>query len=632
VTAFTSNELRRRAQGARLVLVAAFLVLGGAFFKAQVLESSEYRSTSESNRVRPIPLPAPRGELRDRNGLLIAENTPGYTIRLWADRVDSLRAIVGRIDALTPLDTVDLEKVVARWRAAPYQPVQVFTSGEFRIVSILEEHRAQLPGLVIQAEPRRFYPDSTALGHVAGYVGDISERELAGDRFPGAQMGTIVGKNGLEFEYDQTLRGTPGVRFVEVTAFGRTVRDGGTDRFVKPQVGQTITTTLDLPLQRFVDSMWRNNEFLATRSGALLAMRPTGEILAYYSYPTFDPNAFIGGISQARYNVYNDPKRSALFDRVIQGGYPPASPFKLAVAAIGLKRGLVTMSTRMPVPCTGGYQFGSRRFRCWKPEGHGAVTLADAIKVSCDVYFYQLGLKLGAENLLAGGAALGFDARSGIDLEREQSSRWAHDVEDYVTVKRFGTFTDGQILNLSIGQGANVQSLVNMTTFYAALATDGIKRSPFLVQRRADGPVFDLGLTPEQLADLRLALADVVLTGTAGASGGRDLLVAGKTGTGQMPRGQGDAGWFIGFAPYDAPRIVIGMLVEEGQHGSTVAPYVVKAMRRFLIGPDSTVLAAPVDVPITENLVEPRPVDQDPAGAIALPPVLPAPPPDSVPR
>src|SRR5690606_27686390 len=261
-------------------------------------------------------------------------------------------------------------------------------------------------------------------------------------------MGTIVGKNGLEYEYDTRLRGTPGVRLIEVTAFGRTVREGGGGRFVRPVVGRTITTTLDLPLQRFVDSMWRNTPFLAERSGGLLAMRPTGEILAYYSYPTFDPNAFIGGISQARYNEYNDPKRSALFARVIQGGYPPASPFKLAVAAMGLKRGLVTSSTRMPVPCTGGYQFGSRRFRCWKPEGHGAVTLSDAIKVSCDVYFYQLGLQLGAENLLADGAALGFDDRSGIDLEREQSSRWAHSVDDYVNGKRFGTFTPGQVLNL----------------------------------------------------------------------------------------------------------------------------------------------------------------------------------------
>src|SRR5690606_19005983 len=145
VTTFTSAELRRRAQGARLVVAGAFLVLSGAFFKAQVLDSSEYRSTSESNRVRLVPLPAPRGELRDRNGLLIAENTPGYTIRLWADNVDSLRAVLARVDALTPLDTVDLDKVVARWRAAPYQPAQVFSSGEFRIVSILEEHRAQLP-------------------------------------------------------------------------------------------------------------------------------------------------------------------------------------------------------------------------------------------------------------------------------------------------------------------------------------------------------------------------------------------------------------------------------------------------------------------------------------------------------
>ena len=495
MSAFSSTELNRRSRQARWLLVAAFTLLAGAFFKAQVLQSTEFRSKSESVRTRPIPLPAPRGEIRDRNGLLIAENTPGYTIRLWAQREDSLRAVLARVDSLVRIDSVDVAKVVGRWRSAPYQPAQVFTSGDFRIVSVLEEHRASLPGLVIQAEPRRHYPDSTALGHLAGYVGDISERELESDRFPGARMGTVVGKNGLEYEYDRLLRGTPGYRFIEVTAKNQTIANGVHAEIIRPIPGTTLTTTLDLPLQRFVDSMWSHTPFLAERKGALLAMRPTGEILAYYSYPTINPNQFIGGISNTEYAAYVDDPRKPLIDRVIQGGYPPASPFKLAVAAMGLKRGLVTMNTRMPVPCTGGYQFGSRRFRCWKPEGHGAVTLADAIKVSCDVYFYQLGLQLGAENLLADGAAMGFDDESGIDLEREQSSRWAHSVEDYVKVKRFGTFTQGQILNLSIGQGANVQSLVNMVSFYAALAVDGVKRPPFLVSRRADGPVHDLGLT-----------------------------------------------------------------------------------------------------------------------------------------
>lgn len=611
MTAFSSTELRRRAMIARWGLSAAFLVLASAFFRAQVLQSSQLTAKSESVRTRPIPLPAPRGEIHDRSGLLIAENSPGYTVRLWADRADSLRAVLTRIDALIPLDSIDIPKVEERWAAARFQPAQVFSSSDFRVVSILEEHRSEIPGLVIQAEPRRRYPDSTALAHLAGYVGDISESELSSDRFPGARMGTVVGKNGLEYEYDRLLRGTPGMRLVEVTAKSRMVKGGDNDRFVRPVPGQTITTTIDLPLQQFVDSMWRATPFLAARKGALLAMRPTGEILAYYSYPTFNPNDFVGGISRTKYAAYRDDPQIPLLDRVIQGLYPPASPFKLAVAAMGLKRGLVTMNTRMPVPCTGGYQFGSRRFRCWKPEGHGSVTLSEAIKVSCDVYFYQLGLQLGADSLLAMGSELGFDDRSGIDLEREKSSRWAKSVEDYVKVKRFGTFSPGQVLNLSIGQGANVQSLANMVTFYAALATDGVKRAPFLFQRRAGAPTYNLGLTPTQLGDLRTALADVVLSGTAGASGGRDLLVAGKTGTGQMPAGQADAGWFIGFAPYDKPQIVIGMLVEAGEHGSSVAPYVVKAIRRFLVGPDSALNSAPIRIPITENLNDTPVLDSD---------------------
>lgn len=602
MSSFTSVDLRARAGLARWALVAAFTLLGGAFFKAQVLRSSEYLSTSESNRVRPIPLPAPRGELRDRNGLLIAENTPGHSIRVWANNADSLRSVVARMDSLAGSDSTDVEDVVRRWRQAPYQPVQVFSSGEFGLVSVLEEHRPELPGLVIQVEPRRYYPDSTALGHLVGYVGDISRKELDDNSFIGARMGTIVGKSGLELEYDADLRGVPGVRYVEVTAQGRTVQEGAVGITIRPRPGKSLTTTLDLPLQEFVDSMWRNTPFLAERKGALMAMRPTGEILAYYSHPAIDPNKFVGGISVADYAAYRDDPQQPLLDRVIQGAYPPASPFKLAVAAMGLKRGVVTMASHMPAACTGGYQFGSRRFRCWKPEGHGSLDLTGAIAHSCDVYFYQLGLQLGAADLLADGAAMGFDDRTGIDLEREVSSRWAHSIDDYEKQKRFGVFTPGQVLNLSIGQGANDQTLVNMVSFYAALASDGVKRAPFLIRRRAGAPSHDLGLSPDQLAGLRDALRDVVQRGTAGASGGRDIDVAGKTGTGQMPRGQANAGWFIGFAPATNPEIVIGMVVEAGEHGSTVAPYVVRAIRRFLIGPDSAAIAAPVDLPVTEDL------------------------------
>lgn len=617
MSTFASWAVGRRAAVARAVLALAFLLLLGAFFRAQVLRSAEYRLVSESSRLRPVPLPAPRGEIVDRNGLLIAENTPGYTIRLLASREAELREVLQRLAALLGDDRVETEAVVERWLAAPFVPALVFGSSDFRLVSRLEEHRADLPGLVIQAEPRRHYPDSGAVAHLTGYAGEINQGELESGRFDGAVMGEQIGKLGLELQYDSLLRGTPGVRFVEVTARGRLIRDPGSGRTVLPVPGRQVRTTIDLPLQRFVDSMWRATPFLADKRGALLAMRPDGAVLAYYSHPTFDPNTFIGGISSTEWALLRDSPERPMVNRVIYGAYPPASPYKLAVAAMALKRGLVTMGTRMPVPCTGGLTFGGRRFRCWKPEGHGYQDLRGAIATSCDVYFYQLGQRIGADAMLADGHAFGFGDRTGIDLPGEQRPTLLESTNDYV--KRRGAWNPGEALNLSIGQGANAQTLVNMTAFYAALASDGIRRAPYLVERQGDAPVEDLGLGPADLAGLKQAMSDVVTRGTAGASGGALLSVAGKTGTGQMPGGQEDIGWFIGFAPTEAPEIVVGILVEEGEHGSSVAPYVVRTIRRWIVGPDTAAIRAPVDLPITENIGAPVDDDTVPPATTAAP-------------
>ncbi|MBK7596712.1 MAG: penicillin-binding protein 2 [Gemmatimonadetes bacterium] len=579
MSAWESWQLSERAGRAQAVLALIFLILGGAFFKAQVVDGAQFRLASEGSRLRPIPLPAPRGEIFDRNGLLIAENVPGYSIRLLATSEDSLRSVLDRLRAFVPADSVNVEKVVRRWTATKYEPVLVFASGEFGIVSTLEEHRAAIPGLVIQAEPSRRYPDSTAVAHLVGYVSEVSERELESGNFPNARQGEVVGKNGLEVEYDSILRGRQWIRYVEVTAKGRTIRDRGVSGSIRPQPGASIKTTIDLPLQRFVDSMWR--AALPGKNGALLAMTPQGEILAYISFPSYDPNDFVGGIDAPTYSLLaNDPNRP-LFDRVIQATYPPASPWKLATAAMGLRRGLVTMDTRMRTPCTGGFQFGNRNFRCWKRDGgHGSLTLSQAIATSCDVYFYQLGLMLDRDPLLDDGASMGFGERSGVDLEREKAAGFPT-VKSYIRKSGGTSWSKGELLNLAIGQGRNVQTLVGMTSFYAALATDGVRRAPFMVRRRTAAKTWDLGLKPDQLQGLRSALAAVVDMGTAAASGGRELKVAGKTGTGQFPP-QKDLGWFIGYAPADAPKIVVGIVVEEGLHGSSVAGYVVNAIGKFL--------------------------------------------------
>ncbi|MGH7594461.1 MAG: penicillin-binding transpeptidase domain-containing protein, partial [Gemmatimonadales bacterium] len=418
MTPFTSWRVARRAVVIQWIFLVAFAVLGAAFFKAQVLDHDLYRSESARTHLRPIPLEAPRGEILDRHGDLIASNFPGYSIKLLATNVDSLRAVLARLDALIGDDTIDVDAVIRRWSAARYQPALVYASGRYRVVATLEEHRAVLPGLVIQREPRRRYPDSSAVAHLVGYVGEVSSAEIDNNTFPGARPGEIVGKQGLELEYDSLLRGRRGIRFVDVAANGRTISNQPAAGSLPPVPGITIRTTIDLGLQRFIDSMWSTD--LPDRRGAMVAMTPEGEILAYYSHPTFNPNDFIGGIDAETWNDLNQDPNQPLYNRVIQATYPPASPFKLAMAAMALRRGLVTMDTKMRVPCTGSYQYGNRVWRCWNPKGHGLLTLRQAIASSCDVYFYQLGQMLGPDSILADAADLGFGQRSGIDLAGER--------------------------------------------------------------------------------------------------------------------------------------------------------------------------------------------------------------------
>jgi penicillin-binding protein 2 len=248
---------------------------------------------------------------------------------------------------------------------------------------------------------------------------------------------------------------------------------------------------------------------------------------------------------------------------------------------MALRRGLVTFSTHMDQPCTGGLRFGNRVFKCWKKEGHGSLDLTAAIASSCDVYFYQLGLKLGLGNLLADGVEFGFREKAGIDLGHELRSFYPPSRDYYDKTYGPRGWTNAVVLNLSIGQGENDQTLLNMTRFYAALAGDGVLRPPHLVAAPPEAQPRSLGLTPGQLAGLRDAMIAVVTRGTAAASRGQDLNVAGKTGTAQNAQGA-DHGWFIGFAPSDNPTIVVGAIMEKALHGSSVAPYVVRVIRRYL--------------------------------------------------
>lgn len=572
---FHPNDVLRRAQVARGLIIAAFLALGGAFFRTQVLLNAEFSLQSENNRLREVPLPGARGIIYDRHGEIIAENLPGYRVSIISPDEDSLRSALRTLAKIVPLDSAQQEQAVARYKRLPQRPAEIFSDASFQIVSVLEERRVEFPGLIIQSSPKRYYPDAGAMAALIGYTGEISPDELLLPEYEGYKPGQQVGKAGLEKQYEAQLRGIEGRRYVEVDSRNRIVRDNGVRPEDPASAPPPLQTNIDLDLQRYA-----HEYFGDSLRGAVVALEPvTGGVLALYSAPTYDINRFIGGVSRKYYQSLLDDPHRPLYNRALLGTYAPASTFKLATSVLGLQRGLVTMDTHMQTPCTGGYYYG-RLFKCWDKGGHGNLTLAQAIAKSCDVYFYQLGLKLGLSEFLAGGVSLGFADSTGIDLPGEKRPRWPESIEYFN--KRYGPrgWNQSVVLSLSIGQADNAQTPLSMARFYTALATDGSAATPQIVNHRPERKQI-LNLTPDQLEGIQLALADVVSRGTAAGAQIRGLTIAGKTGTAQNPP-YPDNAWFVGFAPVDKPKIVVAIIIEEGLHGSAAARVATKLMERYL--------------------------------------------------
>ncbi len=615
MNAFHPHLLDRRLGMARTGVWIVLGVMVMAFFRTQILGHGKYQLQSETNRLRPIPLPAPRGVIYDRNGKVLAENVPGYTVSLLPGPEANLRSTLARIAPIANIDSVEIERVLQRARRAPYQPALVLGDAPFRVVSALEERRVAIPGLLIQAEPKRYYPDTAVVAHLVGYVGEVTEVERTTRRFATVRLGGLVGKYGLEREYDDTLRGSEGIHFVEVSARGQMVREADAAANLAPVPGTDLHTTIDLDLQRYI-----SRTFPAGQRGAVLALNPnTGEVLALYSAPGFDPNAFVGGISTSYWRSLNESAARPLLDRAIQARYPPGSTWKLAVAAMALKRGIVGPRSHMPIPCRGGLQYGNRFFRCWNAHGHGDLTLTEAIAQSCDVYFYQLGIKLGVTSLLEDANEWGFRGRTGIDLPDEISSEFPTGPEYYDRLYGPRRWTSAVALNLAIGQGENAQTLVQMVRLYQQLASDGRVRTPFIVRRgAAPGTSAPLDLNPDQLAILRRAMIAVVEEGTARSGRLTGLQIAGKTGTAQNPHGA-DHGWFIGFAPAEKPEIVVGAIIEFAQHGTAAIPIVSRTIAHYLGLEETAATRMRVTVP-TDSAPQPF---QIPVLPDTLPPVIP---------
>ncbi len=564
------NDIARRSRVATLALGAVIVSLLGAFFNAQVLQHDRYKLQSQENRLRALPLPAPRGIIYDRYGNIIAENLPGYSVSLAPVNVDSLKSSLDHLAGVIALTPDQINAAIRRFRRDPNRPTLIMSDASMSVVSVLEEHRINFPRLIIQSVPKRFYPDGPAVASFVGYTGEVTDADLNSPAYKGYKPGQLVGKGGIEKEYEKVLRGTEGVRYDEVDARGRQVRQATPRLDLNPEPAAPLYTNIDMDLQRYVAAVFGDSLV-----GGAIAIDPRdGGVLALYSAPSYDVNKFTGGIPEDYWKSLLADDRRPLVNKVTQGRYPPGSTFKLATAVTGLEDGVVTIDEHMPVPCTGGFQYGNRYFKCWDKKGHGSISLGRAIEVSCDVYFYQLGLKIGLSRMIAGGVSLGLREKSGIDLPDEKRALWPYAVDYYNKTYGARGWSNAVTLNLAIGQGENSQTVVNMAKFYAALATDGNAPTPEIV-KRAPEKTRIFKLTQDQMDGLRTALAGVIGQGTAQSARIQGVMLAGKTGTAQTGKRVNGVelnhAWFVGFAPADKPTIVVAVMLEYGGHGGRAA-------------------------------------------------------------
>lgn len=580
------QQVRVLATRARVVVVVLLGVLVAVLFRFQVLRSSDWLLESQSNRLRPLTVPAPRGVIRDRAGRVFADNVPGYSVSVVHDQPDSMISTLHRLREHLEFGDRRFEELAGRARTGPPRPLLVSIDAPFDAVAALQERRSIFPRLLIESRPKRRYPAGRVGAHVIGYVGEINEAEVESREAEGAEPGWIVGRSGVEAQHESTLQGRPGMRYVEVDAAGRIVGSFEGVPGVSAEPGTDLHLNLDLELMEWIDRI-----FPEGMNGSVVALDvETGGVLALYSAPAFDPNVFAGVVDRSEWDRLVQDPESPLYHRAVMGKYPPGSPWKLATAAIALDLGVVTPSRRMPVSCQGSYVFGNRTYRCWKPEGHGSLDLAGAIQHSCNVYFYQLGLDIGLARMLEVGNRLGFGEQCGIDLPTESRGNFPEGLEFWE--RRFGYRPqEGETLNLAIGQGPNDQTPLKMAQFILAIARDGSAPAPSVLRSATAGAgeaSWSLDIPAEHLEQVREGMRRVTRQGgTAYLSSLEHFDLLGKTGTAQSGGGRPSHAWFTAIAgPYgEAPEIVVVALVEFGESGSGVAaPLVAKTADFYLRG------------------------------------------------
>jgi penicillin-binding protein 2 len=586
-----------------LVLVITMTVLLIRLWDLQIMRGPEMQQLSEQNRIRVKKVVAPRGIIYDRNGKVIADTRPSFNIYITPE---DLKDFSQTVDGLADLIGWDREDVIEKLKAAsgmpPSFPVKIKSDIPMDEVAKIEAHRIYTPGVTIQIEPKRNYIYGAALAHVIGYVSEISDKELEDKKaYKGYSPGDYIGKYGLEKMYEKYLRGIDGEKRVEVDATGREVR---TLDVVDSIPGHSLHLNIDLELQLVADKALEN------KRGGVVALDPkTGGVVVLASRPGFDPNKFTSGISKTDWEVIKEDKAHPLQNKAIQAGYPPGSTFKILMALAALETGAINEHTNFV--CRGGFPFGNRVFKCWQAKGHGSISVRRAIVESCDVFFYNVGLKLGIDRIHKMADAIGLGKVTGIDLPAEQkgiipSTEWKQ--------KRFNEpWYEGETVSVSIGQGAVWLTPIQLAQLASFVANNGKNFQPQIVNRiisttgqlvKSFPPIVnaEIKLKPDTLRIVKDGMRGVVNepSGTAYSSRVANIAMSGKTGTaqaGSMDKGKnfGDHAWFIAYAPSDEPSLAMSVLVEFGGHGGSQSAPIAKAITENLFKTKTVIKEAKIN-------------------------------------
>ncbi|MDQ6801941.1 MAG: penicillin-binding protein 2 [Acidobacteriota bacterium] len=588
-------------------IVAIFVFLAGSFWFVQGVQADKYRNLSDANALRPVPMPAKRGLIMDREGKkILADNQPAYS--LTVDRV-VMRPIMkadathrGKLVAFlaTALGTTpqDIEARFDKGKGIQFaRPMPVADDLSMSQVASIQAEALSFPELNVEPVQRRNYPYATMAAHVIGFIGEASEKDLL--QHKDLKPGDLLGKRGVEMMYDEYLRGKDGTQYWEYDSHGRRLAEVRSAR-QDPVAGSNVYLSLDFDLQRRAEQYFVENEFV----GAVVALDPrNGEVLAMVSSPEFNPNIYSKRFTPDTWKQISSNPFKVELNRAIQGTYSPGSVFKAVMAIAGLAEGAIGPGTEFF--CAGSAPFFGRRFRCWKRQGHGDLSVTNALKESCDIFFYNVGARLGVDKIAKWATNLGFGQLSKIDLDGEKagivpSTTWA-------ATKQHRKWYPSETISVAVGQGPLIVTPLQTAVMMAAISNGGTIYRPHVVRMiertKPDGSVERLQVASEVVRKMQLPPAALETTrtglwkvvneegGTAGNARVTGLDISGKTGTAQviaqsgwfstagLPFMQRDHAWFVSYATKDSPQMVVAILVEHaGQHGGTDAAPLAKML------------------------------------------------------